>query len=271
MQKNNNSNLKISCIIPAHDRNNLLLEAIGSVLSQSCQPEEIIIVNNGSAAVSLPDEIVSRVRVFDILPHAGVAQARNFGASVAQGDFLAFLDDDDLWNTDYLKNVSEAINDGAVCAISRLDKLKNKEISGFKNADNKITIKNILIFNPGLTGSNIVVAKNIFFAVGGFDPKLPPSEDKALILEILRADKKIVTLPDNQAIIRVHNMGRLTDGDKMISGIRQFMIKYKHLMNQQEYLFNLLKIYRYRRQQGEKKIILLQFLVKLLYLFKKLF
>lgn len=246
--------MKISCIIPTCNRTEYLLETLSSVLAQSEAPHEIIVVNNGVSPVTLPENIKNRVKIYDIVPFAGVAQARNFGASLANGDYLAFLDDDDLWNTDYLKNIKVTASDGPTdCIVSRLDWLVNNEIKLYKNAHDKITINNILITNPGINGSNIVIKKKAFLKLGGFDPKLPPSEDKSLILEAIINNLSVKTLPNNQVIWRMHDgASRLTSSNRMAEGIFQFTRKYCRLMNRRQYLYNWKKIYSHRHKSGKK-------------------
>jgi len=154
--------MKISCVIPTCNRNDLLTEAIRSVLQQTRKPDEIIVVNNGSGDVALPADINSQVTVLTMMPFAGVAQARNFGATNASGDFVAFLDDDDLWSKNYLENIETAINRGAQIIISRLDKYVDGQILAFKQAHGKITLDRLLVYNPGITGSNTVIARAVF-------------------------------------------------------------------------------------------------------------
>lgn len=245
--------MKISCIIPTCDRPDFLPITIRSVLKQTLKPDEILIINNGKGEVALPEDLAEKVIVHKIVPYAGVAQARNFGAFLAKGEYIAFIDDDDLWNENYLENAAQAIAEGADCIISRLDKMVKGEILPYKNAHGRVSIDYILVFNPGVTGTNLVIAKDAFFKAGGYNPKLPPSEDKTLILEALRTKMKIVTLPDNQAIIRVHDAVRLTDPAKIAEGIFQFTRKYKSLMNTRQYLLNLVKMYRHRYDAGDKK------------------
>jgi glycosyltransferase involved in cell wall biosynthesis len=253
--------MKISCIIPTCDRTEYLLETLESVLKQTEQPHEIIVVNNGKKPIVLSQNLKNKIRVYDIIPYVGVAQARNFGASIASGDFLAFLDDDDLWNPDYLKNVKEAMrNDPADFLISRLDRLYQNKIKTKHSFDN-IEIGNILIANPGITGSNLVAARDAFFKLRGFDPKLPPSEDKSLILEAILGNFKIKTIPENQVIWRMHqNTPRLTDSNKMAEGIFQFTHKYSRLMNKKQRFYNLQKIYGHQYKSG-KKIAFLKYLI----------
>src|SRR3989339_678713 len=156
--------MKISCIIPTCDRPDFLPKTIKSILDQSFKAFEILIINNGKEdSLSLPEGLAEEVTVHRIIPYAGVAQARNFGAYLAQGDFLAFLDDDDTWNPDYLMNVSAAIEQGAQCILSRIDKLENGQVLPWKNPENMITVKNMLTYNPGAGGSNLVIKRELFF------------------------------------------------------------------------------------------------------------
>jgi glycosyltransferase involved in cell wall biosynthesis len=240
-------------------------EAILSVIKQSFKPYEIIVVNNGKRKICLPSDLHPSVSIYDIMQYAGVSQARNFGALLSRGDFLAFLDDDDLWNPKYLENVAAVIARGASCVISRIDKLEEGRILPFKNPYGKCNIQNILTLNPGITGSNVTVSKEIFFEVGGYDPKLTPSEDKALILELLKKKIDIEVLPDNQAILRMHEGERLTSDYRMSQGIYQFTQKYASLMNRQQYLFNWVKIHKHKYLAGNRISFLQYFLLAILY------
>ena len=243
--------IKISCIIPTCNRGELLWQAIRSVLTQTKEPAEILVVNNGLEPVNLPPELAQHVAVYEIVRFAGAAQARNFGASLARGDYLAFLDDDDLWEASYLAKVEQAIYSGAKCTVARLDKLEGGNVQPFKNAHGKLSLNNLLVYNPGITGSNLAVAKEVFLKIGGFDPKLPPSEDKGLLVEFLKAGIAITALPEAQAIVRVHGGIRLSDAKRLAGGVFEFTRKYQSLMSWKQYLMNWLKIYRSRHDTGQ--------------------
>lgn len=100
----------IAVVIPTHDRAHLVGRAIESVLAQSRLPDEIVVVDDGST-----DDTASIVRRYGPRVHlvrrarGGVASARNAGASVAEADFVAFLDSDDYWDDSHLDAVSRAI------------------------------------------------------------------------------------------------------------------------------------------------------------------
>jgi glycosyltransferase involved in cell wall biosynthesis len=89
---------RVSVIIPTHNRASLVMEAVESVLSQTYRDFEVVVVDDGStddtADVLKPHH--GHVRYVH-QPHRGVSAARNVGIQFAKGEFLAFLDSDDLW------------------------------------------------------------------------------------------------------------------------------------------------------------------------------
>ncbi len=93
----------VSVIIPVYNCERYLAEAIESVLAQSHPAREIIVVDDGSTdgSARVVRRFSSAVR-YVFQPNAGIGAARNRGVALAEGDFLAFLDADDLWTEDKL-------------------------------------------------------------------------------------------------------------------------------------------------------------------------
>ena len=90
--------MKVSVIIPTHSRASMLCEAIDSVLAQKVDDLEVVVVDDGST-----DETAESVRAYGgqvrylHQENQGLSTARNLGLSVAKGEYLALLDDDDRW------------------------------------------------------------------------------------------------------------------------------------------------------------------------------
>lgn len=108
-------------IIPTYGHATTVAMTVESVLSQSCPPSEIIVVNDGSPdateEVLRPFIMAKRIRYLR-QENGGQASARNLGLSVAQGEFVAFLDDDDLWPRDKLRRQLDAImEDGSLVLV----------------------------------------------------------------------------------------------------------------------------------------------------------
>ena len=98
-----NSSL-ISCIVPVFNGEKYLAEAIESIVKQSYQSIEIIIADDGSTdgTAMVADRYNKQIR-YVRQANSGTAAARNLGLSVAVGEFVAFLDSDDVWHPEKLK------------------------------------------------------------------------------------------------------------------------------------------------------------------------
>ncbi|MFP6683284.1 MAG: glycosyltransferase family 2 protein, partial [Polyangiaceae bacterium] len=96
----------VSVIMPTHDRPAELRIAIQSVLAQSHENWELIVVNDGggdvSSVISLANDS-SRIHYIHLARSRGAAAARNVGLSLAQGEYVTYLDDDDWYDAQHLR------------------------------------------------------------------------------------------------------------------------------------------------------------------------
>lgn len=193
----------VSVVMPAYNARLYILEAIRSVLEQDYINIELIVVDDGSSddTVELARSLGNRVKVFE-RNNSGPAAARNFGISVAQGEFIAFLDADDVWLPGKLSAQIRYLLDhpdiGVVyggfkrwCAsengifpppnASDQDLLKlsvDDEYSGF--------IYNHLLLDNIVHIITAVIRKSILETVSGFDEALRTGEDYDLWLKVSR-------------------------------------------------------------------------------------
>jgi len=184
----------ISIIIPTHNRADLLRDAIESVLSQEPWEGtlEIIVVNDASNDNTA--EIVAKypsVRYFETNQQSA-GGARNIGIQQAKGDWLAFLDDDDVFLPHKLKKVSNAILQNATARMF---------YSSAWICDHKLT-KGWIWQGPNLNRysscweaflddvvsvSMVVINKEIFEKTGLFDTDLKRAQDRDMWLRIVEA------------------------------------------------------------------------------------
>jgi glycosyltransferase involved in cell wall biosynthesis len=167
----------ISIIIPTFNRAFSLNNAIESVQAQTCENWELILIDDGS--VDETPELVKKYLSDDRIKYfyqenMGVSVARNSGAKLASGDYLIFLDSDDIFFPDLIKNIYEAefYKYDLICwqvlkNIDGKEKIwKPKQLDGMYN-NIKATF---------LAGS-ICFKKSIFLQAGGYDPKMSFGEN----------------------------------------------------------------------------------------------
>jgi glycosyltransferase involved in cell wall biosynthesis len=101
----------ITVIIPVYNCERYLAEAIDSALSQTWRPTEIIVVDDGSTdgSAAIAGRFAPRIK-YDLISHGGAGAARNRGVALAAGDYLAFLDADDLWTKRKLESQMAIFN-----------------------------------------------------------------------------------------------------------------------------------------------------------------
>lgn len=174
----------ISVIIPVYNGEKTIRETIESVLKQTCADLEVIVINDGSQDSTL--NIVSsikdpRLKVFNY-SNSGVSASRNRGFDLASGEFISFLDADDLWTSDKLEAQLKALqaNPSAAVAYSWVNYIT--ETSEFFRSGNYITMNGnvydkLLIQNVLENGSNPLIRKQALTEVGGFNKALFPADD----------------------------------------------------------------------------------------------
>ncbi|MBD3422675.1 MAG: glycosyltransferase [Chitinivibrionales bacterium] len=183
----------ISVIIPTHNRLELFKQALSSAEHQSCKPREIVVVVDGSTdgTVEYVNNLASNtLRVLVNSENRGGAHSRNQGAKITQGDWLAFLDDDDVWHADKLEKQAAIINDApaALCysgatVITRKGCRKRHSFYAPKYGDQ---YKSIMFDNFIGTTSSVIIKKKVFDACGGFDPELSALQDYDLYIRVLK-------------------------------------------------------------------------------------
>ena len=126
----------ISVVIPLYNKENAIRATLESVLAQTYTDYEIVIVNDGSTdnSVAVIESIIpsfhhSSIRLFS-KPNGGVSSARNFGVEKSSGEYVAFLDGDDIWKPTFLEEAVRLIKDFPGAAIYGLG--LGKMIKGVK-------------------------------------------------------------------------------------------------------------------------------------------
>ncbi len=180
---------KVSVIIPTYNRSEMLKQAIDSVLSQSYDDFELIVVDDGStdntpeALAACKDKIICYRQ-----ENKGVSAARNRGIGMASGELIAFLDSDDLWLPGKLASQVEFFTsrpDALICQTQETWIRNGRRV----NPKNRHQKESGMIYERSLalclvSPSAVMMKKQLLDMTGGFDENLPACEDYDLWLRI---------------------------------------------------------------------------------------
>lgn len=177
----------ISVIIPTYNRAHTLLNSVNSVINQTYQNIELIIVDDGS--IDNTEEVVKkikdkRVKYVKLSKNVGACVARNIGIDLSKGEYIAFNDSDDIWHKDKLEKQIKALLKNKVdmvyCAIHRhyssnydSEKIPSEELI------KKIRIqglKNVLWEKNSISTGTILCSANVAREIR-FDANLPRYQD----------------------------------------------------------------------------------------------
>ena len=191
----------ISVIIPLYNKAHTIKRTLSSVVNQSYQNFEIIIINDGSTDNSI--QVINdnfddnRVKIIN-QQNKGVSVARNTGVANSSYEHIAFLDGDDDWSKDYLKQIVDIIQKEPYYAmICTAGYIKNSKTGKqILRADKALLnqIRPINFFkNPHVYchTSASVVNKKIFLKTNGFPVEMKKNEDYALFFSIALLGKTI--------------------------------------------------------------------------------
>lgn len=231
-------NKTISCIIATHNRDDFLKDAIHSIIKQTYKPLEIIVANNipNEKTKKVVDEISINTSIpihyFEHNMKGTGPVSMNLAASKANGDYIAFLNDDDMWEIDYLKNIFNLISEKKSKIIyAWIYKLQNNVKTEYKKLVENLEVKDFLLLNPGSGVSNLVVDKELFIGIGGFDEYIY-SNDKDFIMRAIYYGYDYNVLKEFLVIHRKHDLEQLTDFDKdFLIGMKKFFKKHEFAAN----------------------------------------
>ncbi len=209
----------ISVVIPTCNRPELLERSIRSVLAQTIPPMEIIVVDDGDVR---SEEVVHRMAdprvkyVMNNPPRQGGGATRNKGIEMAQGDWIAFQDDDDEWLNEKL-----AVQLGAIDKSTEpVDFVFSSVVNDFEHEQRTTQVPSgisdfhqyaLRRFNGFLTVT-LVIRKSILQEVGGFDLSLPSHQDPELMIRITQKSRGIGV---NQPLVRVNMRERAHVGGSL--------------------------------------------------------
>jgi len=258
----------VSVIMPCYNGEKFISNAIESVLNQTYQNWELIVVDDGSTDNSKDiirkyTTINNKITLTEHKCNKGIAKTKNAGIANARGKYIAFLDQDDIWLNSKLELQLERFeigsdNIGVVCTGMIFTDTNMKPINifrGFKDEDQKTLIKNLYL-KPTNSSSIMMVNKEYFEHIGTFNEELIGWDDYELLVRLATISQiKYIREPLVKKRIHKNNAQRLSavqnETEKVFSKILvlyPFLKKYKNIKESNRLYANSIKLF----EQGDR-------------------
>lgn len=250
----------VSVVVPLYNKKRYVKRALNSILNQSHQNIELIVVDDGSTDGSL--EVAKavadpRIRII-VQQNQGPGRARNVGANESGAEILAFLDADDLWHKNYLEKGLNLMKEYNVAVVvqgailnngeSFYSKLINKGVYNLKNDPMPLKTVNTLLSHMSCSNS-VIMRKNIFKNYGGFfdNYNCTYGEDAFLMIKILFNEPVCFDL-DHPTVVVDRSASRLSNNRQNSPEIPPYLSRAIDLLsdipNNRRALARRLLIYR---------------------------
>lgn len=211
--------VSIAAIMPVYNGRLWVEQAVRSVLAQTVAPDEIIVIDDGSTdeSMDLVRAIAAEGAKIRILTQANAGQsaARNLAISLCTSEWIALIDQDDLWYPNHLEELADAVRQhrglrlGWVYSdfddidvdgrLVKRDFIDHTKIDNPKRDLTKVLAQGFII-QPSAT----LISREAILEVGGFDERLSGYEDDDLFLRIFRADYDNAFLAEPTSQWRIH-------------------------------------------------------------------
>jgi glycosyltransferase involved in cell wall biosynthesis len=194
----------VSVVMPCYNGERYLAEAIDSVLGQTYRPVELVVVDDGSTDGSrrIAQGYGDRIR-WTQHDHSGISAARNRGIALASGEFLGFLDADDLWTADKLERQVGALRDDPALGMvsGEMEQFVSPELADRLESRIQFVDGAVSVRIPG----SVLVRRSEFDRVGPFSTALTTGEFMDWVSRASAAGVKSAQLPGVVLRRRIHD------------------------------------------------------------------
>ena len=247
--------MKIIVIIATKNRYQYLLKSLESVKKQTVRPNVIIVTSDSNESEFIKEqELCNKYNAIYIKNQFSHNYAGNLNTAIIyylkhhlndlyeiKNTYFAFLDDDDSWKKNYLKECKQAITkypyDFLACWLNRC--INDKLIEHEKvDINKKLNIHSFLSTNPGIQGSNTFIKLTTLLKAGCFDEHLNSTTDRDLFTRVMMLKPKYFIIDKYLVNIDISDHNRLTTNTLQKSeSLRIFYQKYQGIMTTKDLLY----------------------------------
>lgn len=222
-------NDEVAVVIPTHERPGLVGRAIASALAQTSPPARIVVVDDMADAAT-QDVVESHASrqpgvvtylALDPRSSAGASLSRNTGAALCTEPLIAFLDDDDWWDERYLE---QALATRAQHAADLIVTPTWMVVDGVREEWMQPSPRAFEGFRPGVSGSNILLTREAFERVRGFDTDMWVMNDVDFFVRLREAGTSVAAASERLVCHEGRGAGHLTSpGERRAQGLEHFL------------------------------------------------
>jgi glycosyltransferase involved in cell wall biosynthesis len=203
--------MSVSVVIPAYNSSKFIAQTLESVLAQTYAAKEVLVIDDGSTddTATIAEQFGAPVRVIR-RQNARQAASRNFGVAEATGEWIAFVDADDIWESFKLERQMAELAlhpDADVCYAARTELIHEEEdvrLGKYLPVPAPEELRECLFEQTGFLPSTVVIRRSVFLAMNGFDTRFKIVEDWDLWLRLLDAGIRFVACNDALVRYRIH-------------------------------------------------------------------
>lgn len=204
----------VSIIIPTYNSEKYISETISSILEQSYKNFELIVINDGSTdntkdIIDIFCKQDDRITLIN-KNNSGVSDSRNKGLEQSIGEYISFVDSDDIWLKNNLELKIKALNsnkvDGVYSFCEIIDE-KSKKTGIIKKGDALFTLENMLHWDGNYITipSGLIFRKSAIQSINGFNIRLSNNADQDLLIRLLAKNHKIGLINEVTWLYRKHS------------------------------------------------------------------
>jgi glycosyltransferase involved in cell wall biosynthesis len=223
---------QFSVVITCHNQRNFIADAVDSALSQIHLSREVIVVDDASTdgSDSILKSYGDRIRLVLLERNQGAPTARNAGTAIARGDYLVYLDGDDLLKSWALIVYHQIIQARKPVLILSSLTLFQGAVPEYREANPPSQIRFVSYGNwvekdrPfRSSASALIVKRQAFETIGGWTKEVWPFEDQYLAAELAYSGRAIQVLDPVTVLYRLHSTSAMHDVPRLIAGCYRFV------------------------------------------------
>lgn len=236
----------VSVIITTHNRSKDLINAINSVLEQTYENIEIIVVDDFSNDNTplVMDEYINKyqnIKYIRLNKSSGANVARNQGIKASTGRYISGLDDDDIMLPNRISKMLNHLTDEYAFVCTEVYYKFNETDLIYKHFKKNITLNEMFYYNHA--GNQVLAEKSLFIEAGLFDEKIIAAQDYDMWLQLLLIKPKAYCVQEALMVIdQIESKNRITTSRNKIKGYIQVYNKYKKLYTRKHRKARLLRL-----------------------------